>query len=57
MAEEGARGWCLDVTGCAHLFGGEAGLVARIAAEAAGLGFTLRFGLADTLGAAWAVAR
>ena len=47
----------LDVTGCAALFGGEAGLVGRIAAEAAGFGFSLRLGLADTLGAAWAVAR
>ncbi len=47
----------LDVTGCAHLFGGEAALAARVGAEAAGLGFTVRLGLADTLGAAWAVAR
>jgi len=47
----------LDVTGCAHLFGGEVALAARIGAEAAGLGFTIRLGLADTLGAAWAAAR
>ena len=47
----------LDVTGCAHLFGGEAGLLARIEAEAAGFGLSLGLGLADTLGAAWAVAR
>ena len=47
----------LDITGCAHLFGGEAGLAARVEAEAAGFGLTLRLGLADTLGAAWAVAR
>ncbi len=47
----------LDVTGCAHLFGGEAGLVDRVEAEAADLGLSIGLGLADTLGAAWAVAR
>ena len=41
----------LDVTGCAGLFGGEAGLVAQVEAEAAGFGLTLGIGLADTLGA------
>ena len=56
-AAEGAEGLVLDVTGCAHLFGGEAGLLARIEAEAAGFGLSLGLGLADTLGAAWAVAR
>jgi protein ImuB len=56
VAEE-AEALVLDVTGCAHLFGDEAGLVERIAAQAADFGFTLRLGLADTLGAAWAVAR
>jgi protein ImuB len=47
----------LDVTGCARLFGGEAGLTAAVEAEAADFGLTLRLGLADTVGAAWAVAR
>lgn len=54
VAEDGLL---LDVTGCARLFGGEAGLVAEAGAGAAGLGLTLRHGLADTVGAAWAVAR
>ncbi len=57
IAEEGGDGLTLDITGCAHLFGGEAGLVARIEAEAAGFGLSLGLGLADTIGAAWAVAR
>ena len=57
VAEEEREALALDVTGCAHLFGGEAGLAARIGAEAAGLGLSLGLGLADTLGAAWAVAR
>jgi protein ImuB len=56
VAEEGTEGLVLDVTGCAHLFGGEAGLVAAVEAGAAALGLTVRIGLADTLGAAWAVA-
>lgn len=46
-----------DVTGCAGVFGGEADLVAVMAGLAAEAGFSLRLGLADTLGAAWAVAR
>ncbi|HET9069420.1 MAG TPA: DNA polymerase Y family protein, partial [Amaricoccus sp.] len=57
VATEGREGLVLDVTGCAHLFGGEAGMVARIEAEAGDLGLSLGAGLADTLGAAWAVAR
>ncbi|MGY6634178.1 MAG: Y-family DNA polymerase [Alkalilacustris sp.] len=50
-------GLAADLTGCAHLFGGEAALAARIATEAADLGLTLRLAIADTLGAAWALAR
>jgi protein ImuB len=57
VAVEGAEGLVLDVTGCAHLFGGEAGLVRAAVAGAAARGLTARAGLADTLGAAWAVAR
>ncbi len=56
-AEEGADGLVLDVTGCARLFGGEPGLAAAVAADAAEFGLTLRLGLADTPGAAWALAR
>src|SRR6056297_3119923 len=47
----------LDITGCAHLFGGEAALVDSLTDEATALGLTTRCGLADTLGAAWALAR
>lgn len=57
VAGEGREALALDVTGCAHLFGGEAGLAARIEADAGGLGLSVRLGIADTLGAAWAVAR
>lgn len=56
-ALDGAEGLALDVTGCGHLFGGEAGLLADAAARCARLGLTLRAGLAETKGAAWALAR
>ncbi len=55
-AGNGAGLW-LDVTGCAHLFGGEAALVADLVRRLGALGYTARAGLADTPGAAWAVAR
>lgn len=57
VAPEGLDALVLDITGCAHLFGGEAGLAETVVAEAAALGLGLRFGIADTRGAAWAVAR
>lgn len=54
---DGADGLWLDITGCAHLFGGEAGLVDDLVRRLRDLGFTARLGLADTAGAAWAIAR
>jgi protein ImuB len=57
VAEDGPEALALDVTGCTHLFGGEAAMLARVEAEAVGFGLSLGVGLADTLGAAWAVAR
>ena len=56
-AVDGGDGIVCDVTGCAHLFGGEAALVDAMTARLAGLGYTARAGLADTPGTAWAVAR
>ncbi len=53
----GADGLRLDVTGVAHLFGGEAGLVADIRERFAGAGLTARVAIAPTAGAAWALAR
>jgi protein ImuB len=52
----GAGLW-LDVTGCAHLCGGETELLADLAGRLARLGHQARLGLADTPGAAWAAAR
>jgi len=53
----GAGGLWLDVTGCSHLFGGERGLLEDAIARLAGFGITARGALADTPGAAWALAR
>ena len=47
----------LDSTGVAHLFGGEAGLVADIEVRFAALGLTARVAVAATAGAAWGLAR
>ena len=47
----------LDITGCAHLFGGEEAMAETLTQQAADLGLTTRCGLADTPGAAWALAR
>ncbi len=64
-----ARRWCpvvmlsgedglfLDITGTSHLFGGEARMAQRIVRLLARLGFTAHIAVADTPGAAWAIAR
>ena len=56
-AVDGADGLLLDIAGADHLFGGEAAMAAEVEARLAGLGFEARTGLADTPGAAWALAR
>lgn len=50
-------GLVIDVTGCTHLFGGENNLLAQMEAETTDLGLSARIGMADTQGAAWALAR
>ncbi|MCU0910516.1 MAG: DNA polymerase Y family protein [Rhodobacteraceae bacterium] len=57
VAEEPPAGLAVDLTGCAHLFGGEAALLAEAEADCATLGLTVAAAIADTLGAAWALAR
>lgn len=47
----------LDVTGLAPLFDGEERLLGRVARRLAEWGLTARIALADTVGAAWAMAR
>ena len=53
----GADGLRLDVSGVAHLFGGEEALAGDMEARFAGLGLTARVAIAPTAGAAWALAR
>ncbi len=50
-------GLFLDVTGCAHLFGGEAAMAADLSARLSRFGLTARLAVAATPGAAWAAAR
>jgi len=50
-------GLFLDLTGVAHLHGGEAAMMRRIVRLLARLGVTARIAVADTAGAAWALAR
>ena len=64
-----ARHWCpvvtvsdddgllLDITGVAHLHGGEQAMARRIVRLLARLGHQARIAIADTAGAAWALAR
>ena len=51
------HGLFMDITGCAHLLGGEAALIADLEARLRAQGFHVRLCLADTPGAAWAMAR
>lgn len=51
----GADGLFLDVTGAAHLFGGEEMLLADLSRRLDGLGLPARLAVADTAGMAWAL--
>jgi protein ImuB len=53
----GADGLFLDITGCAHLFGGEARLLADLERRLRAFGLYPRTAIADTAGASWAMAR
>jgi protein ImuB len=50
-------GLLLDISGCAHLFGGEEGLLADLSARLARLGLAHRAAIAGNIGTAWAAAR
>jgi len=70
---DGVAGWCerytplvgihppdgliFDITGVAHLFGGEAGLARDLLMRLKAQGFHAGIGIADTVGGAWAAAR
>ena len=54
---DGSDGLRLDVSGIAHLFGGERGLVKDVRGRFAALGLSSRIAIAPTAAAAWALAR
>lgn len=56
-AHDGPDGIVLDITGCAHLFGGETGLLEGIQTGLRERKFRVRGAIADTPAAAWALAR
>src|SRR5690606_16493946 len=57
VALDAPDGLILDIAGAAHLFGGEAGLIADVEMRLARLGMTLRHALGPTADAARALAR
>ncbi len=50
-------GVMLDISGCAHLWGGEEAYLQHIRAKLGSYGYTVQTGIADTIAAAWAAAR
>jgi protein ImuB len=50
-------GLTLDISGCAHLFGGEVALANELVRRLGAQGFQARGAVADTVGCAWGVAR
>ncbi len=57
LALDGADGLMLDITGCDHLFGGEVAMREDVLRRLEGFGFIAQAAIADTPGAAWALAR
>src|SRR6267378_2484973 len=56
-APDGADGVRIEITGSAHLWGGERALAADLTARLDRRGVASRIAIADTLGAAWAIGR
>src|SRR5258706_1984398 len=50
-------GLILDVTGCAHLWGGDEPYIMEITRRLVLRGYDVKIAMADTIGAAWAIAR
>jgi protein ImuB len=57
VAVDSDDGLIIDATGCSHLWGGDKFYVEDIIARFQKHGYTVRAAIADTIGAAWAVAR
>ncbi|HYE46291.1 MAG TPA: DNA polymerase Y family protein [Caulobacter sp.] len=56
-ADPGREGLLIDMTGGAHLFGGEIALLTDMATRLKAANIPARLAMADTAGAAWALAR
>jgi len=56
VACDAPDGLLLDITGCAHLYGGEEALVADLGHRLETAGFAYRIAIAGSIGAAWAAA-
>jgi protein ImuB len=52
---DASHGLFLDITGCAHLYGGEKGLLAEAKTRLSAQGFSNRCAIAPSPGAAWAL--
>lgn len=57
VALDGDEGLYLDISGCAHLFGGEQAMLEDVLARFYQQGFEVHAAIASTPGAAWAAAR
>ena len=57
VAVDPPDGLLLDVSGCSHLWGGDEPYLTTIINRLKDRGYTVRAAMADTIGAAWAVAR
>jgi protein ImuB len=56
VALQAPLGVVLDATGCAHLWGGEQAYLRHLSQRLLGLGYSSSMAIADTIGAAWALA-
>lgn len=50
-------GLLLDASGCTHLWGGDGAYISDISSRLKQRGYDVRISIADTIGAAWAIAR
>lgn len=57
VSTDGRDGLLIDATGCAHLFGGEANMLESMTRLLQKAGITACAAMAETVGAAWALAR
>jgi protein ImuB len=56
VATDLPNGLILDITGCTHLWGGERAYLKEIVTKLRASGYDARAAIADTIGAAWAIA-